>query len=132
VAQALLPCLALPGRVYRADALHTQRAFTPAVVDLRGYYLLTVKENQPTLHADIQTYFSDPEASYEQAQTIDRHKGRPEVRQIRLTTSKNVSSFVLARAGPSGSTEAERHNRRETQRRSGLSHHQSASSVRQT
>ena len=39
VAQALLPCLALHGRVYTADALHTQRAFTQAVIDLRGYYL---------------------------------------------------------------------------------------------
>ena len=35
-------------------------------------------------------YFSDPEASYEQAQTIDRHKGRLEVRQIRVTTSMNA------------------------------------------
>jgi predicted transposase YbfD/YdcC len=90
VAQALLPFLALPGRVYTADALHTQRAFTQAVVDLQGYYLLTVKENQPTLYADLQTYFNDPEACYEQAQTIDRHKGRLEVRQIRVTTSMNA------------------------------------------
>jgi hypothetical protein len=36
VAQAVLPFLALPGRVYTADALHTQRAFTQAVVDLHG------------------------------------------------------------------------------------------------
>ena len=50
-----------------------------------------------------------PEASCEQEQT--RHKGRLEVRQIRVTTSMNASSFVLARAGPSGSTEEERHNR---------------------
>lgn len=90
VAQALLPCLALPGRVYTADALHTQRAFTQTVVDLRGYYLLSVKENQPTLYTDLQTYFNDPEACYEQVQTIDRHKGRLEVRQIRVTTSMNA------------------------------------------
>jgi predicted transposase YbfD/YdcC len=90
VAQAILPCLALPGRVYTADALHTQRAFTQAVVDLRGYYLLSVKENQPTLYNDLQTYFNDPEACYEQAQTIDRRKGRLEVRQIRVTTSMHT------------------------------------------
>jgi predicted transposase YbfD/YdcC len=90
VAQAVLPCLALRGRVYTADALHTQRAFTQAVVDLQGYYLLTVKENQPTLYTDLQTYFSDPEASCEQEQTIDRHKGRLEVRQIRVTTLMNA------------------------------------------
>jgi predicted transposase YbfD/YdcC len=90
VAQAMLPFLALHGRVYTAVALHTQRAFMQAVVDLQGYYLLTVKENQPTLYDDLQTYFSDPEACYEQAQTIDRHKGRLEVRQIRVTTSMNA------------------------------------------
>lgn len=89
VAQALLPCLALPGRVYTADALHTQLAFTQAVVDLKSYYLLTVKENQPTLYTDLQTYFSDPAASFEQEQTTDRHKGRLEVRQIRVTTLMN-------------------------------------------
>jgi hypothetical protein len=66
------------------------RAFTQTVVDLQGYDLLTVKDNQPTLHADLQTYFSDPEASYEQTQTIDRHKGRLEVRQIRVTTSMHA------------------------------------------
>jgi predicted transposase YbfD/YdcC len=90
VAQALLPRLALPGRVSRADALHTQLAFTQTVVDLQGYYLLTVKENQPTLYTDLQTYFSDPEASFVQDQTIDRHKGRLEVRQIRVTTMMNA------------------------------------------
>jgi predicted transposase YbfD/YdcC len=130
VAQEVLPCLALPGRVYTADALHTQRAFTQVVVDLRGYSLLTVKENHPTLYADLQTYFSDSEASYEQAQTSDRHKGRLEVRQIRVTTSMNASSFVLARVSTSGTTEAQRHDCRETQRRSSLSHHKSATGAR--
>ena len=68
-----------------------KRAFTQAVVDLQGYYLLTVKENQPTLYTDLQTYFSDPEAAFEQEQTIDRHTGRLEVRQIRVTTMMNAS-----------------------------------------
>src|SRR5215472_17249064 len=67
-----------------------ERAFTQAVVDLQGYYLLSVKENQPTLYNDVQTYFNDPEACYEQTQTIDRRKGRLEVRQIRVTTSMNA------------------------------------------
>ena len=91
-----------------------ERAFTQAVVDLRGYYLLTVKENQPTLYDDLQAYFNDPEACYEQAQTIDRHKGRLEVRQIRVTTMMNGAPGAVARAGTSGSTEAQRHGRWET------------------
>ena len=114
VAQAILPCLDLHGRVYTADALHTQRAFKQAVVDLQGFYLLTVKENQPTLYDDLQTYFNDPEACCEQEQMIDRHKGRLEVRQIRVTTRMNASPFVLARAGTGGSTEAQCHDCCET------------------
>jgi predicted transposase YbfD/YdcC len=125
VAQALLPFLPLRGRVYTADALHTQRAFTQAVVDLQGYYLLTVKENQPTLYTDLQTYFSDPEASYEQEQTVDRHKGRVEGRQIRVTTRMNAYLVCWPGLAEASSTEAQRHNRRKTQRRSGLSHHES-------
>ena len=48
-----------------------------------------MKENQPTLSTEVQTSFSDPAASSEQEQTIDRHKGRREVRQIRVTTLMN-------------------------------------------
>ena len=81
---------ALRGRVYTADALHTQRAFTQAVVDLRGYYLLTVKENQPTFYADLQTYFSDPEASMSKSRRSTGTKGELEVRQIRVTTMMNA------------------------------------------
>jgi len=51
----LLAPLALNGRVVTADALHTQRETARFLVeDKHAHYLLTVKENQPTLYADLQ------------------------------------------------------------------------------
>jgi len=55
VAQALLPCLPLAGRVCTADAMHTQTDFLQRVDALGGKAVLTVKKNQPTLSADLTT-----------------------------------------------------------------------------
>ena len=51
----LLEPLELTGRVVTADALHTQRETARFLVeDKHAHYLLTVKENQPTLYADLE------------------------------------------------------------------------------
>lgn len=71
VAQALLPCLPLAGRVCTADAIHTHKEFMDGVDALSGKTLLTVKNNQPTLYADLATYFADPHASFLQDTTLD-------------------------------------------------------------
>jgi hypothetical protein len=76
VAQALLARLPLAGRVCTADALHTQKAFMQAVADVAAQSLLTVKNNQPTLYADLATYFADPHACVVQDSTLDLHRGR--------------------------------------------------------
>ena len=55
-AALLLASLPLTGAVVTADALHTQAATARAiVVDNRADYLFTVKDNQPTLKADMAT-----------------------------------------------------------------------------
>jgi predicted transposase YbfD/YdcC len=89
VAQTLLPCLPLAGRVCTADALHTQKDFMLCVEALGGKTILTVKNNQPTLYADLATYFADPHASIEQDETLDQHRGRIEKRCIRVSTEMN-------------------------------------------
>lgn len=89
VAQALLPCLPLAGRVCTADALHTQKDFMLCVQALGGKTILTVKNNQPTLYADLAAYFADPHASITQDETLDRHRGRVEKRCIRVSTEMN-------------------------------------------
>ncbi|GAC1563465.1 MAG: hypothetical protein NVS2B2_29140 [Ktedonobacteraceae bacterium] len=75
VAQALLPCLPVAGRVFTADALHTQKDFMLGVDALGGKTVLTVKNNQPTLYADLATYFADPHASFAHSSTLDQHRG---------------------------------------------------------
>ena len=57
---------------------------------LQAETVLTVKGNQPTLYADLATYFADPQARYVQAQTVDRRRGRLEVRSIKVSTEMNA------------------------------------------
>jgi predicted transposase YbfD/YdcC len=90
VAQALLPCVPLAGRVCTADALHTQKDFMQAVDTLGGKSVLTVKNNQPTLHADLAAYFADPHAVFLQDATLDLQRGRIEKRSIRVSTEMNA------------------------------------------
>jgi hypothetical protein len=57
-AKAVLAQVPLAGRLVTTDALLTQREVAQQVVDGGGDYLLPVKDNQPTLHADLQAAFS--------------------------------------------------------------------------
>lgn len=93
VAQALLPCLPVNGRIITADALHTQKNFMQCVDALGAKTVLTVKNNQPTLYADLATYFADPHASFEQASTRDQHRGRTETRSVRV--SSELNSYLM-------------------------------------
>jgi predicted transposase YbfD/YdcC len=90
VAQAMLPLIAQPGRIYTADALHTQVKWMQVVHDCQAFTVLTVKENQPTLLQDLQTYFADPHASFVEGETWDRQRGRVEHRSIRVTSEMNT------------------------------------------
>ncbi len=77
-------------RVCTADALHTHAEFQRLMHELQGDSLLTVKGNQPTLYADLATYFADPQARYLQAETVDRRRGRTEVRTLKVSTEMNA------------------------------------------
>jgi predicted transposase YbfD/YdcC len=57
-AKAVRGQVPLAGRLVTTDALLTQREIAQQVVDGGGDYLLPVKANQPTLHADLQAAFS--------------------------------------------------------------------------
>lgn len=97
VAQEALPLLLAhggTGRIVTADALHTQTAFVAAVRAHGGHVVLTVKENQPTLAADLATLFADPFTNVQVAQTTDRQHGRREQRRIEVTT--DLTAFLAA------------------------------------
>ena len=54
----LLKELVLTGRVVTADALHCQQETCQEIVDSGGHYVLTAKDNQPTLVATISSEFA--------------------------------------------------------------------------
>jgi len=85
IALAYLPALPVAGRVFTADALHTHVPFFLRVQQLEGDAVLVVKDNQPTLHEHLATYFADPLASFEEAETMDLQRGRKEIRHIKVT-----------------------------------------------
>lgn len=61
-APKLLAQLDLRGRIVSGDAMFTQRNLSVQVSAQGGDYLWFVKENQPTLYADVQRFFQRPEA----------------------------------------------------------------------
>jgi predicted transposase YbfD/YdcC len=89
VAKEVLVTLPIAGRVTTADALHTHAAFMQCIHEQRGNCVLTVKHNQPTLYADLATYFADTHGSFQCAETWDRRRGRLEHRVIRVTSEMN-------------------------------------------
>jgi hypothetical protein len=60
-AQAMLLGLMLEGRIVVGDAIYCQQEICQKIVDQQGFYVFTVKDNQPQLHRDIQQAFVIPE-----------------------------------------------------------------------
>lgn len=94
VAQAAAAGLTWSGRVLTADALHTQTALVATLRALGGEVVLTVKENQPTLAADLALFFADPSTPCQCAQTHDWQRGRHEVRELAL--SSDLAAYLAA------------------------------------
>lgn len=100
VAPALLERIAWPGRVLTGDALFCQRHLCQQVRDAGGEYLVLVKRNQETLHADLQWLFDPPPArparplvDHRAARTMDTGHGRQrEVRE--LVASTDLTAYL--------------------------------------
>ncbi len=59
--RTVLRSLDITGAVVTADALHCQRETATVITAAGGHYILTVKANQPTLHADLKAFLEpDP------------------------------------------------------------------------
>lgn len=75
VAREMFAGLDLEGRFVSLDALHTQDETARAVVmEAGGDYLLTAKDNQPTVHENILKMVSAPEADFSPSRAHD-HPG---------------------------------------------------------
>jgi predicted transposase YbfD/YdcC len=100
-APALLAQLDLTGVVVTGDAMHAQRELSTQVVEAGGDYFWSVKENQPTLLADLELLFTDeyvsagwsaPPVDFTKARTVEKGHGRIEVRE--LTASSMLQDYV--------------------------------------
>lgn len=80
-ARALLELFDCRGALVTADAIHCNVATAAAILERGGDYLLALKKNRPTTHADVKRYFADRRAPVaERHQTIDADHGRIETR----------------------------------------------------
>jgi predicted transposase YbfD/YdcC len=93
-ARKLLPSLPIRGRVCTFDALHSHRQLWNLLRSKHAYPLFVIKGNEPTLQADLTTYFADPYAQVQQAETTDRRRGRIEHRLIKV--SQELCSYLQA------------------------------------
>src|SRR6202521_258605 len=70
-----------------------------SILDAEADYLLAVKDNQPTLHADIESYFETaPPGEVDKVETVGKDHGRFEVRNH--TVSQVVDWYAAQRSYP--------------------------------
>jgi predicted transposase YbfD/YdcC len=96
---ALLERLDLDGALVSIDAMGCNPNIAQSILDAKADYLLAVKDNQPTLHADLRSYFETaPAAEVERCQTLGKEHGRLETRTH--TVSKVVDWIASERSYP--------------------------------
>jgi predicted transposase YbfD/YdcC len=83
----LLELLDLRGCIVTIDAMGCQKEIAAAIRDREADYVLTVKENQPTLHQAVhETFLAHAEADFSdptlrRLRTVERSHGRDETRE---------------------------------------------------
>jgi len=92
----LLKVLDLRGATVTIDAMGCQTKIAETIIEGKGNYVLSVKENQPTLHQDIETTFAEaadarqrsldeqPRPAVEVFEDVDKGHGRIETRTLSL------------------------------------------------
>jgi predicted transposase YbfD/YdcC len=96
---ALVERLDLEGALVSIDAMGCNPNIAQSILDAKADYLLAVKDNQPTLHDDIKSYFDTaPSGEIEPFKTIGKDHGRFEVRLH--TVSHTVDWYAPQRSYP--------------------------------
>ena len=91
--------LDLEGALVSIDAMGCNPNIAQSILNAKADYLLAVKDNQPTLHADIKSYFETaPSKEVEQVETVGKDHGRFEVRTY--TVSHVVDWYAAQRSYP--------------------------------
>ena len=96
---ALLERIDVKGALVSIDAMGCNPNIAQSILDAKADYLLAVKDNQPTLHADVKSYFDTaPSGEVERAKTVDKEHGRLEIRTYAV--SHNVDWIASDRSYP--------------------------------
>jgi predicted transposase YbfD/YdcC len=92
----LLELLDLQDKIVTIDAMGCQKAIAQAIVEGGGDYILAVKANQPTVHADIQEAFAQAPVpklrSSRVATTFEKGHGRYEQRTVQVLPAREYLS----------------------------------------
>jgi predicted transposase YbfD/YdcC len=98
----LLELLDLRDKIVTTDAMGCQKAIVETIVAGGGDYILAVKENQPTLHAEIQAAFATaappPVRSPRLYTTEDQGHGRDEQRTVQVLPAHGYLSAAQVAA----------------------------------
>jgi len=96
---ALLQRLDLEGALVSIDAMGCNATIAETIIAANADYLLAVKDNQPTLHADIKSYFDTaPSGEVERSETVGKEHGRLEIRAH--SVSHTVDWYASERSYP--------------------------------
>lgn len=101
----LLNTLVLKGCIVTIDAMGCQTAITKKIQELDGDYVLGLKGNQGTLHAEAANFFDQAmdagvlESGCECATTVEKGHGRIEEREIWMTSDLSWLNDVSEWAG---------------------------------
>lgn len=79
----------LKGALVSIDAIATNPTIATTIRDAQADYLLAVKANQPTLRAEIETFFADADPA-DLDSTTDLDKGHGRIEQRTVTVAREV------------------------------------------
>ena len=95
----LLDRLALAGALVTIDAIGCQTKIAQKILDKGADYLLSIKENWPNLHGEIERFFDETqEGPLDRFETTDGEHGRIEIR--RHAVSQDVAWLITDRRFP--------------------------------
>jgi predicted transposase YbfD/YdcC len=99
---AVLRALDVRGCLVTIDAMGCQRAIAQQVLDQGGDYALALKDNQPTLAADVQECFAQAQSArfadvqHDAHEAVDKGHGRLEIRRRWVITDADVLAWLQA------------------------------------
>jgi len=98
----LLEVLDLHEKIVTTDAMGCQKAIAETIVEGGGDYILAVKDNQPTVHAEIQAAFATEAAPAARSARVyttkDQGHGRHEQRTVRVLPAQGYLSAAQCAA----------------------------------